>query len=581
MEAAPPFIIQPAILIPADKKDLATQEKINTYKQHILRGLRETQLFYSQKLNGKTFNFSDDFEIRNLDAKVEGGGDKTAADFLNRTKELDKLPFEIGVVRVVWVVGFTNTGGILGEAMPHKGSGYAVGDIALDGNHLLSLGGQQRDISVVTLAHELGHTFGLVDTEFAEGHTCAENTRDRGTCKGDPSIPIPPERISYLDIMNWANTGAPLKDMIFSNDRRNQEKTALYRSQFINPQKDPPPPIEEVEAPPSTIKVFGLSPNTINAGQNFSIKGSALNKVLLVEIFPASNSGSRLRANTSAHEDEIEVEIIDFEKVPQGESQWKLLLIGEDGSRVAVPTLLTIKKEAPQIVLTAKISVSCGDNRAGLPRVPVYLKNSEGAMVAQVMTDVAGSTTLSHTITNPSGGRKYTLGVEAVEGVAPTSDNVPIFIPNPPASFEKSAEFLYPSCPASLKPSGGPTATSTPTPAVTIVPTIASTPTSTPTLIPTPASGKAITQSLAVIHGYNDGWFYLPKKWKKLSVGGRAYVNQDPAACVLDNIIHTLVKFKDASGADITTSSRPVTYQQVDGGTNEDKKDGLTRRGSM
>lgn len=342
VSAAEVYKIRPALLVPVNKKDYLTDEKKAQYKTYIFDALKEVQEFYKQELNGKTFNLDNDWDIVYSDKPIDVTQDLTAVKYFYRSGGDNKLPLSDGLIRTIWIIGLSNQGPIAGEGFALKSSGNSFFDHGL----LLDLGrtnSEYRDRGLTVIAHELGHAFGLVESKFAYSHTCTED--NPAVCKNNPS-PLPPKEISYFDIMNWTITGEKFTQKHFTNDYINQEKTGLYKSLFINPQKDSAPSIENLSGSLDKPKFFNLSPNTVIIGQSFDIIGVGLSEFDQVEIYNLDTVLPSAAYKIIEHKNDVISILInnDDSRFPKSsETKWNIRLIGKNNLKMEIPIELIIK----------------------------------------------------------------------------------------------------------------------------------------------------------------------------------------------------------------------------------------------
>lgn len=268
------YKIHSVIIVPQNWQTQATP-KLNDYKVGTNKAMSELQEWYKSKLNGKTFQFDSNVTVLNLDipAPIYQKGDDMCKMFreIGGTK---LLPPKIGTIYVIWIFGG-------GERNPcstlYKGErrvGYAfLRDIELDGilnyeektsREVIFNGGTynipvlQRHTALGILLHELTHSFNLLFAGNAKGHPCTQANKE--WCI-DVNKDLPGgEEYERTPLGHYTNH---FPDFVFNNSSDNPEKIELYKSPFLNPQNDPPPPIEPtVTAGAITNKdIFALQPD--------------------------------------------------------------------------------------------------------------------------------------------------------------------------------------------------------------------------------------------------------------------------------------------------------------------------------
>lgn len=226
------YKVRSYIVIPANFDTPEIANKLPQYKNSILQALKSVQSWYADKLSGHTFRFVEDIEV--IRTK------KTAFNTFSTLQmyeelEGDKLvPLQRGTVKTVWMIGSSDMSE-WGEHGDDEGRTWLSHWLLTEIN---SPNPKNRDRAIGTLAHELGHAFGLVRSGYAKGHSCTVNYPHECINIAPRPLPGTDEEVgsvmSYRGYPFYPNTG-------FNNSIYNPEKWKLYQVAFINPNHDPAP----------------------------------------------------------------------------------------------------------------------------------------------------------------------------------------------------------------------------------------------------------------------------------------------------------------------------------------------------
>lgn len=242
--------VRPVLLIPEWLKNNVNEELLNRYKSDILEALKDVQQWYAQRLDGHTFQideknflvvYSGPDTIEVPEGSIFGSG--YLAEYLDKANLLKET---LSQDLVIWSIG--DWSGI--------GVGYEDGyTITKDGRrinygphaYLTQVNLEQlpnrpnnlaRNRALGMIAHEMGHSFGLVYAGWAKGHPCSVISLEN--CKEGAPTPLPPVEAWSKDVMGYEQPSFP--DLGFNNSIHNPEVWKIYQSRFINPENNPPPP---------------------------------------------------------------------------------------------------------------------------------------------------------------------------------------------------------------------------------------------------------------------------------------------------------------------------------------------------
>lgn len=260
------YLVQPILVIPDDWKSKVTQDKEDAYKNGIRNILTAVQSDYRNILQGPTFNFSE-VETKRI-GPLNTQNAAHMCDILSKNG-LDSVP-PANSIPLNFIVGSGKT------------IDCALGNIAGISHDILENSlhpDNSKDYLWVrkTIAHELGHTFGLSWDGLANAHTCTILTPKQ--CKETaPEIlrgeyPPSTECVSFMSYCQ--NDSYP---MALDNTTANPEIKDLLQSSFITPKFLPPEP-----KPMPLVKksnVYSISPSTIKLGSGVQLKieGSGFGK---------------------------------------------------------------------------------------------------------------------------------------------------------------------------------------------------------------------------------------------------------------------------------------------------------------
>lgn len=226
------YKVRSYIVIPANFDTPEVENKLPQYTKNILQALKSVQSWYADKLSGHTFRFVEDIEV----IRTKKTTLKTFST-LQMYEELegDKLvPLQRGTVKTVWIIG-SNDMSEWGEHGDDEGRTWLSHWLLTEIN---SPNPDNRNRALGTLAHELGHAFGLVRSGYARGHSCTVNYPHE--CINIAPRPLPGTDEEVGSVMSYG--GAPFyPNTGFNNSIYNPEKWKLYQIAFINPNHDPAP----------------------------------------------------------------------------------------------------------------------------------------------------------------------------------------------------------------------------------------------------------------------------------------------------------------------------------------------------
>lgn len=254
------YKVRSYILIPANLDTPEIENKLPQYKNNILQALKNVQSWYADKLSSHTFRFVEDVEV----VRTKKTAFNTFST-LEMYKELegDKLiPLQRGTVKTVWMIGSTDMSE-WGNHGDDEGRTWLSHWLLTEIN---SPNPGNRNRALGTLAHELGHAFGVVSSGYAKWHPCTINYPNECINIAPRPLPGTDEEVgsvmSYRGYPLYPNTG-------FNNSIYNPEKWKLYQTAFINPNHDPAP--ERQPASRGTPRLM-LNPYVIKPGIELSIK---------------------------------------------------------------------------------------------------------------------------------------------------------------------------------------------------------------------------------------------------------------------------------------------------------------------
>ncbi len=295
--AADRYSVKSYILIPADWKDKVSSQELDRYKKLISEAMVDVQSFYREKLNGHTFNIDSDIPIVTSD-KNAGNDSVTGStqpsnpsdtsrgatfveDTFNNVGGDSLIPLKNGEVQVVFVLGSAYS---RSSAFGYKDkeSGRAMIShldiLFLDTrNELPNPITTTRDrtdhrnvhydqnYALGTIAHELGHAFGLEQgTEkyggWGRAHPCTVDYPNE--CRSNTPLPLPTTEESANSIMSYNGENVLATNGLhstlfkgFLNTTYNPEVITLYDSPFLNPNHDKAP--EPVDSFPQSSPGVG------------------------------------------------------------------------------------------------------------------------------------------------------------------------------------------------------------------------------------------------------------------------------------------------------------------------------------
>lgn len=230
--SAQEYKVRSYIVIPANFDTAEIENKLPQYKNSILQALKSIQSWYAEKLSGHTFRFVEDIEV----VRTKKTTFNTYSTLMMYEElEGDKLvPWQRGTIKTVWMIGSTDMSewGLHGD---DEGRTWLSHWLL---TQLSSASPGSRNRALGTLAHELGHAFGLVKSGYARGHPCTINYPYECIDIAPRPLPDTDEEVgsvmSYGGYPFYPNTG-------FNNSIYNPEKWKLYQIAFINPNHDQAP----------------------------------------------------------------------------------------------------------------------------------------------------------------------------------------------------------------------------------------------------------------------------------------------------------------------------------------------------
>lgn len=248
------YKVRSYIVIPANFDTPEVENKLPQYTKNILQALKSVQSWYADKLSAHTFRFVEDIEV----IRTKKTTFKTFST-LEMYKELegDKLiPLQRGTVKTVWMIG-SNDMSEWGMHGDDEGRTWLSHWLL---TRINSPNPENRNLALGTLAHELGHAFGLVRSGYARGHSCTVNYPHECINIAPRPLPGTDEEVgsvmSYGGYPFYPNTG-------FNNSIYNPEKWKLYQLAFINPNHNPAPQRQQAS---KGISRLMLTPYVIKPG---------------------------------------------------------------------------------------------------------------------------------------------------------------------------------------------------------------------------------------------------------------------------------------------------------------------------
>lgn len=258
-------IVEPFLIIPSNWEERISQDDIQRYKENILRGLEESRQFYSSKLGGHTFVYDSNVQVVKSNA-IDENQDLFTLGLKNNVIE---SPY--GHINILFIVGYRNNN--------HANLGPGHNEALINHQTLESLGSSDNNAQRIAsgiVSHELGHTFGLSYSGFANGHPCSIVSKPQ--CRSDilglgTSIPYPPASDCRNSVMGLGYCPTDFSNLGFANSEWNPEIQRLFKSRFINPNADSSPSLT-TPAPAIPGKITQISPNPAVNENELVIKGS-------------------------------------------------------------------------------------------------------------------------------------------------------------------------------------------------------------------------------------------------------------------------------------------------------------------
>lgn len=369
--------VKGVILVPANWKDYWSPREIESAKRDIINAFKAAQRFYAAKLNGKTFTYDDVIDVVYTDKNSENGIAPAMYDVYRNLGGDKLIKPEAGVVKAVWIAGGILVGVQSQGAATSKSSGMAF--FALNG-----IFGGHMDFLV---AHELGHTFGLVGSGYAKGHPCTiVSTVD---CVTGAPEPLPGvfewtgSVMGYGSNLTGGIVGLDFPFLGFNNSVHNPEIWKLYQSPFINPQGD------SALSPSDTgnfqLKLNHLYPSIIPAGGTVTMAGQGFGySPGRVEIYNTSNPELYITGYSISSWAENTIEIRINEDAVDGtepSDKWKIRLIKGNGQSA----------QSPEFMITPKIiKVAPGITPIEQPKNVKIMQVSSSVIPARGVLEIIG-----------------------------------------------------------------------------------------------------------------------------------------------------------------------------------------------
>ncbi len=478
--------VRGAIVIPADWRDRVSSSDLQTYRQDIYKALIEIQGWYANRLSGHTFARVDpNVVLVYSDQTIDDKHPVYAFDAFNMVGGyhlIDYKPSDRSVVWAIWIIGSNNavsTSDTKNTFMNHTGL------INLNDSADIDF----RNSSKGNVAHELGHSFGLVYSAYSKAHPCSVITDFECTLQAPKPYPVASETLG--DIMGrgaylYPNTG-------IQNTTYNPEVQIIYRNSLINPNHDPAPtPVESLRN--VTTNITGSEPNPIEPGTELTINGLEFG-VAKGSITLAGAGGATLNISDIKNWANNSIKII----VPQNAISGFLTVRSNFGDSSSKYIDIKSKVDSTFRRINVNVKLTCGSDNLAVREHPVTLTKSTGNNSGQSgksYTDLYG---LVSTYMTANGdpplfrqGDLFQVTTDSLSGLPSDPTFSTISVPKDVSEFSSDVHFHFAQCSPSTSPAATPFAfhTSTPTPPIRF--TLTPTPPVgiPPTFTPTPTSGN-------------------------------------------------------------------------------------------
>lgn len=343
------YIVNAFIVVPSDWRRRIDSSTEQRYKQNFANAIEEAKQFYAKKLNGHTFFYDPNITVIDAPNPIGnvklGEGIPHALATLGLQPEVRDAPY--GRVYVFLLIGSSNRGaGALGREKDVQ-AGSTGGQVYLNHEQIEDYGSSNnkiKKIAVGGLIHELGHVFGLSYNGWAKAHPCSIISKDQ--CIKLPglgtTIAYPPESEYLNSVMGVGLYGIDSPNVGFNNTIYNPEVQKIYKSPFINPNQDPPPPLESAVSTNATIA--SISPNPVRVGPEHSISGSGFGDRGVLIIKNSSSNLADYRINIWK-DSEIRITVLD---VPS-QGSYTVSIVNPLGQEIASSQVVIQKTISPSL----------------------------------------------------------------------------------------------------------------------------------------------------------------------------------------------------------------------------------------
>ncbi len=473
------YIIKPIILVPNDFKEKYSEHYLdNVYKPTILNTLETVQQFYANRLNGSTFTYSNDIKIIYSNQDTPPGAN-SVFDFFWRLSGPFWI-FEEGntkPVYTIWVVGSEgvapNGGEVeykftrnfenvpilqsFGANLGLTPSKYTYRIALMNHQSLLVFNPGETDtfgqhFSFKSLAHELGHAFGVNYSDYAKHHPCTEVSQEWCTDYAKSLNIFPVAEEWTTDVMGYIEYD--LSKATLSNSTYNPEISKLCQSPYLHPFWPNCPEPQTPQIPPPRANVTALSYEEVSKGGILEIYGENFGERQQVVFRNLTQQSWTL---TNAEGEGGDIGIIEWSdtlikiKVNHSEENsdtvWRVVVYPKN-SRIGSNTdkIVKIKGHSPpdrSVVWNVKTVCKKGEDYIGFS-APVTLNNQEKTTVLSLtITDANGLGTLGKTYPYPYDIKELLfLKAEEVAGVTSTFGDSG-FLTDQPVGLGSPKDYLY------------------------------------------------------------------------------------------------------------------------------------------